>query len=184
MFQRLSRGGHTRSHSEHGSQAPHRRWYLAHGSGRVGRRWIHAPLEVNLKGGFFVLLLPRGLRATAPPAPSVLDTPRRLALPRLCALAQEAGLAGRSPEDVVPMYCREPAPATRHGARTLSRPPLEKYVRRMASLCDGLSPYGCTAAVPAHRMSRPWDGYGTAGNILTVSVHASHPLVRFLYIFR
>ena len=70
MFQRLSRGGHTRSHSEHGSQAPHRRWYLAHGSGRVGRRWIHAPLEVNFEGGFFVLYLPRWLRATAPPAPS------------------------------------------------------------------------------------------------------------------
>ncbi len=55
LFQRLPRGGHTRSLSEHGSQAPHRRWYLAHGPGRVGRRWIHAPYEVNLAGGFFVL---------------------------------------------------------------------------------------------------------------------------------
>ena len=53
LFQRLSSGGHTRSHPEHGSQAPDRRWYLVLGSGRVGRRWIHAPREVNLAGGFF-----------------------------------------------------------------------------------------------------------------------------------
>ena len=46
LFQRLPRGGHTRSLSEHGSQAPHRRWYLAHGPGRVGRRWIlEAPCQ-------------------------------------------------------------------------------------------------------------------------------------------
>ena len=55
LFQRLLREGHTRSLSEHGSQASHRRWYLAHGPGRVGRRWIHAPLMVNRRGGFFVL---------------------------------------------------------------------------------------------------------------------------------
>ena len=53
LFQRLSSGGHTRSHPEHGSQAPDRRWYLVLGSGRVGRRWIHAPLMVNHRGGFF-----------------------------------------------------------------------------------------------------------------------------------
>ena len=48
LFQRLPRGGHTRSLSEHGSQAPHRRWYLAHGPGRVGRRWIlEAPCPVG-----------------------------------------------------------------------------------------------------------------------------------------
>ena len=55
MFQRLSSGGHTRSHPEHGSQAPDRRWYLVLGSGRVGRRWIHAPFTVNSGRGFFVL---------------------------------------------------------------------------------------------------------------------------------
>ena len=54
LFQRFSREGHTRSHSEHGSQASLRRWYLASGPGRVGRRWIHAPHEVNLVGGFFL----------------------------------------------------------------------------------------------------------------------------------
>ena len=53
LFQRFSREGHTRSHSEHGSQASLRRWYLAPGPGRVGRRWILAPHEVNLVGGFF-----------------------------------------------------------------------------------------------------------------------------------
>ena len=48
LFQRLPRGGHTRSLSEHGSQAPHRRWYLAHGPGRVGRRWIlEAPCPIG-----------------------------------------------------------------------------------------------------------------------------------------
>ena len=47
-FSGLPRGGHTRSLSEHGSQAPHRRWYLAHGPGRVGRRWIlEAPCPVG-----------------------------------------------------------------------------------------------------------------------------------------
>ena len=35
--------GHTRSHSEHGSQATCRRWYLAFGPGRVGRRRIPGP---------------------------------------------------------------------------------------------------------------------------------------------
>ena len=54
LFQRFSREGHTRSHSEHGSQASLRRWYLASGPGRVGRRWIHAPLTVNRRGGFFL----------------------------------------------------------------------------------------------------------------------------------
>ena len=54
LFQRLPRGGHTRSLSEHGSQAPHRRWYLAHGPGRVGRRWIHGSLEQTLEGPFFL----------------------------------------------------------------------------------------------------------------------------------
>ena len=58
LFQRLSSEGHTRSHPEHGSQASDRRWYLVLGSGRVGRRWIHAPHEVNLVGGFFVLSVP------------------------------------------------------------------------------------------------------------------------------
>ena len=48
LFQRLPRGGHTRSLSEHGSQAPHRRWYLAYGPGRVGRRWIlEAPCPIG-----------------------------------------------------------------------------------------------------------------------------------------
>ena len=64
LFQRLSSGGHTRSHPEHGSQAPDRRWYLVLGSGRVGRRWIHAPLMVNRRGGFFFACHP-GLRAGA-----------------------------------------------------------------------------------------------------------------------
>ena len=53
MFQRLPRGGHTRSLSEHGSQAPHRRWYLAHGPGRVGRRWILEAPRLTA-GGLFV----------------------------------------------------------------------------------------------------------------------------------
>ena len=56
LFQRFSREGHTRSHSEHGSQASLRRWYLAPGPGRVGRRWIHAPLAVNGERGFFYAL--------------------------------------------------------------------------------------------------------------------------------
>ena len=34
LFQRFSREGHTRSHSEHGSQASLRRWYLAPGPGK------------------------------------------------------------------------------------------------------------------------------------------------------
>ena len=42
-FRRSSTVGHTRSHSEHGSQATCRRWYLAFGPGRVGRRRIHGP---------------------------------------------------------------------------------------------------------------------------------------------
>ena len=53
LFQRFSREGHTRSHSEHGSQASLRRWYLAPGPGRVGRRWIlEAPCLTA--GGLFV----------------------------------------------------------------------------------------------------------------------------------
>ena len=66
LFQRFSREGHTRSHSEHGSQASLRRWYLAPGPGRVGRRWILAPHEVNLVGGFF-LYVPFRLAAALPP---------------------------------------------------------------------------------------------------------------------
>ena len=46
--------GHTRSHSEHGSQATCRRWYLAFGPGRVGRRRIHGPLRIRA-GALLVL---------------------------------------------------------------------------------------------------------------------------------
>ena len=70
LFQRLSSGGHTRSHPEHGSQAPDRRWYLVLGSGRVGRRWIHAPREVNLAGGFFLLVTPDLFRGRPTQNPS------------------------------------------------------------------------------------------------------------------
>ena len=74
-----SREGHTRSHSEHGSQASLRRWYLAPGPGRVGRRWIHAPHEVNLVGGFF--FIPFRLAAPLSP-PRQVDTCRlRLTAP-------------------------------------------------------------------------------------------------------
>ena len=70
----FSREGHTRSHSEHGSQASLRRWYLAPGPGRVGRRWIHAPHEVNLVGGFFYTREPpekhRGTRGFQCPSSS------------------------------------------------------------------------------------------------------------------
>ena len=48
-FRRSPTEGHTRSHSEHGSQASCRRWYLAPGPGRVGRRRIHGP--PSLKDG-------------------------------------------------------------------------------------------------------------------------------------
>ena len=58
MFQRLPRGGHTRSLSEHGSQAPHRRWYLAHGPGRVGRRWIHGAPCLKGEGLLFLYTAP------------------------------------------------------------------------------------------------------------------------------
>ena len=79
LFQRFSREGHTRSHSEHGSQASLRRWYLALGPGRVGRRWIHAPHEVNLVGGFF--FIPFLLAAPLSP-PRQVDTCRlRLTAP-------------------------------------------------------------------------------------------------------
>ena len=37
----VRREGHTRSHSEHGSQALSNRWYLAFQLGRVGRRQHH-----------------------------------------------------------------------------------------------------------------------------------------------
>ena len=53
LFQRFSREGHTRSHSEHGSQASLRRWYLAPGPGRVGRRWILEAPRLTA-GGLFV----------------------------------------------------------------------------------------------------------------------------------
>ena len=53
LFQRFSREGHTRSHSEHGSQASLRRWYLASGPGRVGRRWILEAPRLTA-GGLFV----------------------------------------------------------------------------------------------------------------------------------
>ena len=79
LFQRLPRGGHTRSLSEHGSQAPHRRWYLAHGPGRVGRRWIRAPREVNLPGGFSFAPPP----CLFPAACSGLSGPGGLPLSRL-----------------------------------------------------------------------------------------------------
>ena len=58
LFQRLPRGVHTRSLSEHGSQAPHRRWYLAHGPGRVGRRWIHGAPCLKGEGLLFLYTAP------------------------------------------------------------------------------------------------------------------------------
>ena len=67
LFQRLPRGGHTRSLSEHGSQAPHRRWYLAHGPGRVGRRWIHGAPCLKGEGLLFLYTAPlRYALATMP----------------------------------------------------------------------------------------------------------------------
>ena len=74
LFQRLPRGGHTRSLSEHGSQAPHRRWYLAHGPGRVGRRWILEAPRLTA-GGLLVFtdrsaLMQAGNRGRASLSPS------------------------------------------------------------------------------------------------------------------
>ena len=91
LFQRLSSGGHTRSHPEHGSQAPDRRWYLVLGSGRVGRRWIHAPREVNLAGGFFCLS-PRIYSGAG-----LHGTPRRNVFPRAVAPHPLRGRPARSP---------------------------------------------------------------------------------------
>ena len=58
QFRRSSTVGHTRSHSEHGSQATCRRWYLAFGPGRVGRRRIHGPLRI--RAGALLVLNDRG----------------------------------------------------------------------------------------------------------------------------
>ena len=63
LFQRLPRGGHTRSLSEHGSQALHRRWYLAHGPGRVGRRWIRGAPCLKGEGLLFFIYRPASLRS-------------------------------------------------------------------------------------------------------------------------
>ena len=99
LFQRLSSGGHTRSHPEHGSQAPDRRWYLVLGSGRVGRCWIHAPYEVNLAGGFFFCLSPRIYSGAG-----LLRTPRRNVFPRAVTPHPVAGPAYTIP------HCRYVSP--------------------------------------------------------------------------
>ena len=142
MFQRLSRGGHTRSHSEHGSQAPHRRWYLAHGSGRVGRRWIHAPLEGNLKGGLSFLHLPRGLCATAPPAPGKNTY---VAWLRCATASRRTGVRPRHPDG----HARGSAPWRR-------RPALPAVRRRMSFPCIAVNlfPQQDTGQGPCP--SRPW----------------------------
>ena len=57
--------GHTRSHSEHGSQACRRRWYLPFGAGRVGSRRIHGPPRRKRGGPSFFPLPPE----PAPPGP-------------------------------------------------------------------------------------------------------------------
>ena len=79
QFRRSSTVGHTRSHSEHGSQATCRRWYLAFGPGRVGRRRIHGPLRI--RAGALLVLNARDGRRPGPPA---RDTPSLSPLP--CAI--------------------------------------------------------------------------------------------------
>ena len=116
LFQRFSREGHTRSHSEHGSQASLRRWYLASGPGRVGRRWILEAPRLTA-GGLFVFrrgrsALTQELRyGTASLSPPRLVSTSRLRLTAPCR-KRRAGLflcprqTARDPQlPVANVYC-------------------------------------------------------------------------------